>query len=238
MATSGVTIWQLTRDEIITKALQKVGAIADGATASSTQIADAATYLNAIVSEFQVLGMQLWSREEYMLTLVSGTQTYTLGVGQTIDIPFPLKLVQANLLVASTGSRINLEIKAHYDFNNLPTTSAGQPVAVMYQPFINYGVLSVWPTPDASVPAGTIIALTYQRPFDIYTSGTETAYFPQEWSNALIFTLAHVISDDYGLPLADRQWLEKQSDKHIATASSQGPEEASMFFFPDKQGGK
>jgi len=233
MATSGVSIWAPTRDSIINSALRKLGVLGEGESANSAQLSDAQTALNAVISELQTMGMQLWSRVEYTLTLVSGQQSYTFGVSQSENTPFPLKLVQANLVVPNSASRLNMEVLAHYDFNNLPVSSTGQPVNLMYQPFNNYGVISVWPTPDASVPSGTTIALTYQRPFDVYTAAGETMDFPQEWANTLIYQLALLLADEYSLPIPDKQWLEKQADRHLNTALSQGQEEVSFFIRPD-----
>jgi len=236
MTTSNNTIFQLSRDDIINAALRKLSVVGEGQVANANQLTDAAQALNTLVAEMQTLGLHLWKRFEYSLTLVAGTSNYTIGVGQTLNLPFPLKLIQAETLLTGASSRIDLEIKANYDFNNLPNSSTGTPVAVTYQPFVNYGIVSVWPTPDASVPALSSIVLTYQKPFDYFDTGTDTADFPQEWGNALIYQLALVLSDEYGLPLDDRRWLEKQADKRLASALATASEDTSIFLYPHKEG--
>lgn len=237
MTTSTNTINQLTRDDFINAALRKIGVLGEGQTANAAQLSDGAQALNLILKDFQVLGMQLWKREELSVPLVNNTSTYEIGVGKTINVPFPFKLTQANLAITGASARLNMEIKAHYDYNNLPINSFGTPVAVSYQPFINYGVLYVWPTPNSSVPAGSSIYITYQTPFFLFTSGAETADVPQEWEHAIVYQLAHVLSDEYQLPLEDRRWIEKQAEKRLANALQGGTEEASVFFFPNKDGG-
>ena len=236
MATSTTTLWSMSRDTIITAALRKIGVVGEGEVASATQISECTDDLNALLAEFQTLGMPLWKREEQAITLVSGQAEYTIGEGRAINTPFPFKLSQANLAIAGSTSRMNMTILAHYDYNNLPVTTTGTPVQVAYQPYIDYGILSVWPVPNASVPAGTAIHITYQRPFYKFTAGTETLDCPQEWYNAVVFQLSHIKSDDYSLPLEDRRWYEKQAEKRLATALSAGTEDASIFFFPDKRG--
>ncbi len=235
MATSTTTLWSMSRDSIISKALSKLGVVGEGETASASQIADCIDDLNGILAEFQTLGMPLWKREELAITLVSGQKEYTIGEGQAINTPYPYKLSQANLAIAGSTSRMNMTILAHYDYNNLPVTTTGTPIQVTYQPFIDYGVLSVWPVPNSSVPAGSQIVITYQRPLYKFTSGTETLDCPQEWYNAVIYQLAHVKSDDYSLPLEDRRWLEKQAEKRLGGALSGGTEDSSIFFFPDRR---
>ena len=234
MATSGITVSQLTRDQIINAALRKIGVVGEGVIANATQLADGQEALNATVLELTTFGMPLWKRTELAITLVTGQRTYTIGVGQTINVPFPQKLSEAVMQVSGSNSQIDMEIKARYDFNLLPTNSNGTPVSVTYQPFVNYGELLVWPTPDSSLPAGSTVAITYQEPFDVFTSASETPDFPQEWQQALIYQLALVLSDDYGLPVTDKQWLEKQAEKHISQVLGFGTEEASLFIYPDR----
>lgn len=234
MATSGITIEELTRDELINAALRKIGVVGEGTSANATQLSEGAEALNSLLLEYQTLGMPLWKRTELAITMVAAQSTYTIGVGQTINQAFPLKITEATMQVTGSGSEIDMEIKPRYDFNLLPTNSTGTPVCISYQPFINYGVVSVWPTPDSSLPAGSTVTITYQKPYDVFTAGTQTPDFPQEWQNALIYGLALVLSDEYGLPLPDKQWLEKQAEKHLNTALSFGTEEGSISFYPDR----
>lgn len=233
MTTSTNTINQLTRDDFINAALRKIGVLGEGQTANASQLSDGAQALNLILKDFITLGMQLWKREEISIPLVTNTSTYEIGVGKATNTPFPVKLLQANLAITGASARLNMEIKAHYDYNNLPINSYGTPVTVSYQPFVNYGTLYVWPTPNSSVPAGSSIYITYQTPFYFFTSGTETADVPQEWEHALVYQLAHVLSDEYQLPLEDRRWYEKQAEKRLANALEGGVEEASVFFSPN-----
>jgi len=234
MTTSTTTIWSMSRDSLISKALSKLGVVGEGETASATQIADCVDDLNGILAEFQSLGMPLWKRTELAVPIVTGQKEYTIGEGKTINVPFPFKLSQANLGLAGSATRLNMVVLAHYDYNNLPVTTSGTPIQITYQPFIDYGVLSVWPTPDASVPAGSFIYITYQQPLYKFTNGTETLDCPQEWYNAVIYQLTHVKSDDYGLPLEDRRWFEKQAEKRLAGALSAGTEDGSINFYPDR----
>lgn len=232
MTTSNNTIWQLTRDEIINAALRKIGVVGEGQVANAQQLLDGAQALNALVAEFQTLGLLLWKRVEIAVPLTTAG-TYQIGVGKTVDVPFPLKISQGNLMLAGSSTNLDMMLISRYEFNNLPTAS-GTPIQLSYQPFVNYGELSVWPTPDTSVPSGSTVTLTCQEPFDMFTSGTETADFPQEWQNALIYNLALTLSDEFSLPLDDRRWLEKQAEKRLGIAQSSSTEEASVFFYPDR----
>ena len=59
MATSGTTTWNATRDQIITAALRKIAAIAEGDTPSAEMINQTTFILNGILKEAQADGTPL-----------------------------------------------------------------------------------------------------------------------------------------------------------------------------------
>lgn len=237
MATSGVTVLSLSRDDIINAALRKLGVISEGLTANTTQLTTAAQALNALVAEFRTLGMSIWARKSYNLTPVAGTNSYTFGIGQTVNIAYPLRIYVANLVPGPTpSSQIEMQQLSFVDFSQLPLASTGMPVNFMYQPKVDLGVLTVWPTPDTSVPTGTYIYLEYQSPFEYFTAAADTPDFPEEWANALIYNLALSLTDEYGVADNKFQRIEKLAKLHLDTALSGGVEEASIYFQRDWTG--
>ena len=85
MATSGSFDFVLDRDDIITEALQQVGAIADGETPSSDQLTSCSRTLNMVMKAWQADGMQLYRKKEYTITLVASDNTYTFGSGGDVS---------------------------------------------------------------------------------------------------------------------------------------------------------
>lgn len=234
MATSNVTVWTQTRDELITSALRKLTVIPEGAVASATQLSDAIPSLNGLLSSLQTMGLPLWKRETRTVSFVSGQRDYTLGIGQAINTAYPLKVLQATVEYSS-GSSIDMELLSDYNFKLLPSDSTGLPVKGRYHPKNDVGVFSVWPIPDASAASTASLELTYQKPFDIFTSGTETLDFPREWYNPIVYGLADLLSDDYGLPLEDRRQIGQKAMKWLAAALEGSTEEGSIFFYPDRR---
>lgn len=228
MATSNTYSYQLTRNEIIASALRKLGVLAEGQTPSAQNYADGMMALNTAISQLRAVGMPLWARSEYTFTPTTGT--YTIGTGMTLNTPFPVKLLQA--FRTETNAKIPLELMAREDFNILPTTSTGSPIKVNYQPNINYGTLSFWPSPTSSNTA--TITLVYQRPYQYFTASTETMDFPEEWYNALIYTLAVLLAPEWGVPLPDRQALKSEAKDYIEMAQMVGQEDASFFIQPER----
>lgn len=230
------TIFQLTRDDIINAAYRKLAVLGEGQNATQAQLFTGQQALNAIVATFQTLGMALWARKELNISPVVGRSDYAIGVGQVINVPFPLHVYNAQLILTNNKSQIEVEIMARQDFNNLPIASNGTIVNGTYQPFINYGVFSVWPTPDVTTPIGTILKLTYQTPFNYFNFATDLMDFPQEWTNALIYQLACSLAPEIGLPTQDKADLRADAKMHLETVLSNGTEDGSVFFGKDWAG--
>lgn len=236
MATSGISINQLSRDDIINAALRKLVVIGEGQTANATQITTAAQCLNNIIAEFRTLGMSIWARKTLLLTLVQDQKDYIMGIGQPVNIPYPLRIYTSYAqLGPDYPTNIQMNQLSFTDFNVLPNKSGGTPVNFNYQPQINTGIYSVWPTPDASVPALSRISIEYQTPFEYFVAGVDTPDFPEEYNNALIYHLALQLADEYAKPMSEKQWLERQAMTHLGTALAGGAEEASLYIQPSQE---
>ena len=226
MASSGVTSYTYTRDQIINAAMRKLAVLSEGVSANSTQLSTGAEALNLLVLQLQPLGLPLWARKVKTTTMVSGTSSYTLSA------PKPLKIIQAYFTDATTSDRRDIMVSPDYDFTLYPPGSSGTPVAITYQPKVGEGTMKVWPTPDSTMAVGSTISVVYQSEFEVFTLGTETPDFPQEWYNALVYQLAVLLAPEYGIPTQDQSKLEQQAEKFLTTVLSMGMEDGSAFFQP------
>lgn len=235
MSTSGTSLWEMTRNQLIEAALRKLGVLAKGQTPDTEDYTNGTFALNAVVAELQTIGMPLWNRVEYTFPLITAQAKYTLGIGQTLNTPFPLKLQQAVLINITSQSTLDMEIISIYDYNSLsPLASSGTPVQIVYQPLVNYGVVTVWPTPDAGSAASNTIKLVYQQAFDDFVGATDTPDFPKEWHQTIIYKLALALAPEYGIPLGDQGMLVQMADKHEETVLSFGTDMSSIYFQADK----
>lgn len=233
MSTSGQTIIEMSTATIVAAALRKIGALALGQTPITEETTNCTEALNNLVAEFQTLGMPLWARKTYNVAMVAGQQLYTIGVGQAVNTPFPLKILQAWTVATTGGSIQELWPNAIDVFNRLPqTTSTGTPSQYVYQPFINYGQLKIWPIPDATTISSRILTISYMAPFEGFVASSDTPYFPREWNNALVYGLADLMAPEYGVPLNDRGMLKKEAEAHREMALDFGLENASLTFQP------
>jgi hypothetical protein len=227
--------WTLTRTEIITAALRKLMVLPSGGVPNANQLADGVVALNAAIKALQAKGMAVWAINETTFTTVSGTASYAIGPGQTINLlGTPLKVLQA-FYTPTGGNNTPLNVYNRYDFKDLPrnSTITGTPVNLYYQPNALYGQIDLWPYPSDST---TVITLEYQRPFGDMDSATDNLDFPSYWTEAIIYRLAHALAPEYGTPPTDRGLLKAEARDAVDEALSYGSEEGSVFMQPNWSG--
>lgn len=234
MSTSGSTNFSVTRDDIINRALGLLGVIPQGGTVSD--YTDAALALNLMIKAWMADGLQLWSLTSYNVPLTAGVNSYRIGLGQTINIPKPLKIIQAFNRNTSTNIDIPMRIVTRQEYNMLGNKSvSGNPIQLYYSPQRVYGDLYVFPTPTSVEAASNVIVINYQRPFEDFDTGTDEPDFPQEWFDALSYGLACRLAPTYGIPINDRKQLWNEMTIIKQEAMNFGLEEGSMFFSVDRR---
>lgn len=233
MATSGVTTWQLNTNAIINAALRKAAVLSEGQTANTAQLATGLEALNSMLKAFQTKGMPLWAIREYAFPLTA-TKTYAMGIGQTINSPAPLKIIQAYIADTTDGSTVDLFVQTHNDYNlNQPQGPAtGCPINLEQEAGLQIMTMRLWPSPDAYSVTNRQIHITYQRPFEDMVGATDNMDFPQYWTDAVIYGLAWRLAPEYGVPLMDRDSLGKQAMLFLEEALSFGLEEGSFYIMP------
>lgn len=235
MTTSGTTIYQLNRDDLITAALRKLGVLAQGQTPSSDNLNDGSMALNMLVAQLRTDGLPLWARKTYSFSPVANTSSYDIGIGKTLNTAYPLHLLQAYRQDSGNTTKINMEIIPNFNFNTYPTASSGLPIQVTYQPLVNYGKVTVWPTPDTTAATSTI-TLIYQAPFEYFNSSTDTMDFPEQWYLAIVYNLAVLLAPEWGIPLADRSQLIKEAMMYLEQVKAMGFEDGSFNIQPKRVG--
>lgn len=237
MAISGNANWNMTRDAIINAAFRKIGVAVDGATATATQQTNAQEALNNVVFSLYAQGMPVWAMTTTNFSLVQGQIAYPVGLGigtGNLNIQAPLKVVQAFTRDNISNTDIPMNIYTQYNYNLLSTKiNQGYPVHFWYQPLNQAGTITVWPAPDQYSATNRSIYFVYQRAFDEFDAGTDTPDFPQVWLEPLIYSLAHRLAPEFGLPLSEQDKLNETASNLITNALSFGTEEGSFFIQPD-----
>ena len=225
MTTSNNTSYESNRDNLIKGALRKCGVLAEGETPSTESITNCTQALNNIVVRFSTLGMPLWKRIELPITIVASTKDYTIANS--------LKVAQVILKDVIGGTQYALINKSRYDYNRLPNTTTGTPVHYTFNPNLENGTLTIWPTPDAGAATSKSLMVVYQKEFDGFVSATDTPDFPSYWTDAIVYELAVNIAPEYGVPLQDRQMLKSEAKTYLDQAMGYGDEDSSLFIAPE-----
>lgn len=83
MATSGSIDFIVTRDEIITEALEIMGVLGEGESPNADQITSLSRTLNMMIKNWQADGLNLFAIKRQFLFLEKGVQEFLLGVNTT-----------------------------------------------------------------------------------------------------------------------------------------------------------
>lgn len=231
----------ITRDQLVSSALRKCGALGDAETATSAQLAVGATALNALIKAFSTDGMQLWKLETVVEPFSSfiNTTPVSVGVGQTIvTSKAPLKLLNAYRQLAADETKTPLDIYTRAEWLDITTpTSEGAPLAVYFQPLKSTGTLAIWPLPDTTWQADGQLLLDFHVAITETTTGTDILDFPDHWEQTIIYSLAQRLAPEYGVPIAERQLLTQDSERFRNEALSFSNEEGSIFMQPSRRHG-
>jgi hypothetical protein len=234
---SGSTNFTITRDELIKGALRLCGVLAQGESPTTDQVSEASEALNMLVKAWEADGMPLWAIKTTNIPLTASTASYRIGVGQTVNTPKPLKVLQVWNRDTTSNVDIPLRILTKQEYNMLGNkTSSGNPVQVYYDPQNTYGDLYVFPVPGTTEATDNQLYIVYQRPFEDFDASTDEPDFPQEWFEALKYGLASRLAGEYQLSLQIRTFLKAEAKEAKDTALSFGTEEGSFYFQVDRRG--
>ena len=115
-------------------------------------------------------------------------------------------------------------------------SSSGPPNLAYYQPTLDNGTLFVWPT-DGGLTWDRIL-LQGRFLVDDFDTTADEPEFPIEWTNALIFQLAHDISHEYGVSEKKQGRLYLIAQKKLNDLLDYDQETASVRFALGQQAGR
>ena len=125
------------------------------------------------------------------------------SASRTLFVSPMLTSVNTQSVVTGTDAVVYKCIRSHTaDTTNKPITGANY---LLYWTAGGSGP-SVWAT-STSYVAPQQLRLLYQRPLFDFDAASNTPDFPQQWPRMLVYKLAFDLSDLYGMPLPEREYL-------------------------------
>lgn len=147
MTTSGTFTHDLSRDQIINRALRIIGVLdSEGGSASATQITNAAQALNDIVKSWNAYGLLIWTRNFLTVPLLSGKALYMVSPN-TSDIIYQIKTRTTLSTAASDGA-------ATVDVTDTTGIATGNGIGIQ----VSTGAIH-WTTVNGA-PSGNTVTLT------------------------------------------------------------------------------
>lgn len=168
---------------------------------------------------------------------LNDNQVDLLAINGNLD-PVPTPSITWPDLNQSTTVKtdIPMYILSEQEYNILGSKfSTGQINSVFYKPFVNYGQLKVFLTPNTYIQDNYFLHLTVQRPIEDITAANQTFDFPQEWYQSLRWGLAAELASEYGLTTDRISAIISRSNTYKDRLAAWDVENASTFFKPDSR---
>jgi hypothetical protein len=237
MTTSGVTTFSVTRNDIILMAFEDMGIFAPGfQVPTAGQIDTASKRLNMMIKAWQAAGVGLWLNQLVTLPLTAAAQSYLLGPsgvdctvgGITGKISRPIGIVEARG-VRTDGNELPLVPQSRDEYMSLPLKSSTGPTNLYYyDPQTVNGVLYVWPV---ETDLTSVIKFTARTPIQDFVNIADTPDFPQEWFDALHFTLALRMCPAFKIDAKQYGMIKEQAAICIADADGFDREQGTSVRF-------
>jgi len=224
MTTSGSYDNASTMSEIIRDAYSLTNIIDDSEPLSADKWAYGKRMLNDFIN-FLSIHKGTWLTEDETITLTPGTNSYTVGIGQTINIPTPMDITAARR-VQLGGNEIPITVESRDGYMSLPNkTLQAAANLVYYQKNRTTGTLYVWPT--GTTDEVTLIITTH-RPIQDFDEAGNNPDLPKEWVLCITYQLAAIISPKYlgGIVPAD---LKIMADQFLTALMLDDEEKTSVF---------
>lgn len=187
-----------TARDVIKRSMRILGVTASGETPSSAEISDGLTALNEMIESFSTENLIIPNvvREEF--TLVSGTQSYSIGSGATFNTTRPLDIESATLenQAASPTSEYKLRILNSEEWARIETKdeTSDIPTCLYYEQTYANGTINLWPKPSAA----NKLVLYSKKPLTSFSSANDTVTLPPGYLRMLAFNLAVEWASEFG----------------------------------------
>lgn len=243
------TNFTVSRDQIISLALRKLGVLELGDNPDAATVANASLALNLLIKQMATEGLKLWKIQELVIPVVANQTTYTLGgtssspMYDSFDTTFatpltdkPLKIIQGWYRNTTATPNIDtpLQLLSKQEYNMLGSkASTGVANSIFYDIRTTYGTLYVYLTPDSYSATNLDIHVVAQMPMQDLLRAQDIPDFPNEWMNTLVWNLADQLAIEYSVPANHRQEITARATAYRDQLTDWDVEVTSTFFAPD-----
>jgi hypothetical protein len=226
MATSGSVDFSLTCRQVINEAMTLIGQRTEGMPALPAYDAEEArNALNLMLKSWSVK-LRQWLQTESTITPIASTASYALA-----SKAYTIQSIRRRRSNIDTPL---IQLSREEYFSGTPSKAAtGVPNSFYYDPQRATGTVYLWPAPNADFVSNWTLRYTYTRQIEDVDSLDNDLDVPQEWLEAVCYSLADRLAIRY--PALDPQ--QRADIKERAAILYQGladfdQEDTSVFLQP------
>ena len=215
----------ITAADIIKASMRKLGLLAKSETPSNDEMQDSLQALNMMIDEWGAQKLMATATTTENFPLVSGQQSYTIGVGGNFNTSKPLDIYSA-YYQDNQGLKYQLEIVTRAEFESYQDSQIvnARPLTLFYDPGATQqtnqlGTIYLYFTPDGT--SSYTLYITSQKQFTEFAGLTTTVTFPPSYYKALVYNLAVEIAPEYGVSVsAETGMLAIESKETVESQNS------------------
>ena len=148
--------------DVVQAALRDLGVLAAGEVASAQDASDGLDAMNGLLDQWKAERLLIYTVTRTLFTIVSGTQTYTVGVGGTVNVARPVYVADVRLVDTTPNPDNETSLATLTDDGwaaiAQKANTGPYPSSFYYDPTYPLGTLSLWPTPTLSTLQGVLYA--------------------------------------------------------------------------------
>jgi len=182
---------------LITDALKLIGVVAGHEVPTSAEQLDSFARLNELIDSWSTHAQTMYIPRRVLVSLVAGTQTYSVGSGGDVNHPAPMTIDAASYLTTGTvPAEVYLEVASDQAYVGQPvkTLTGATPQIVSYTRGAPLGELWVWPVPTASVT----VVLYWREPVQQFPDLVTSVDLLPGYAKALRCNLALELAPEFG----------------------------------------
>ena len=190
----------MTALQIIQSALRTLGVLASGEAPSAAESSDALLALNNMIDSWSTQSLLIPNQIREVFALVSGQQTYQMGVGASdFNTSRPMQIIRALIQLTNESPVVELPMEIltmeQYAGIILKGSTSVFPLSLYSDNANPMTTISVWPVPTDS--SNNLVLYSWKPLVDIAAINT-TLSLPPGYQRALIYNLAMELSSEYG----------------------------------------
>lgn len=186
-----------TARDIITRSLQKIGALTKNQSPSADEADDGLVALNGMIGMWSNDSLMTIARTLENFPLVSNTSTYSIGPGQTFNTVRPIQIIDMYVRSGTIDypmSPISDDMYANIQFK----PALGIPEFYNYSNGYPSASIKLYPVPSSNYQ----LYILSEKELTSFASLDTVVSLPPGWEMALVYNLAILLAPEYGQPVS------------------------------------